>query len=294
MSRPSTIDQRSTTIVFTALALSAFAANSVLCRLALRQDAIDPATFSSIRFASGAVTLLAITGTRRPFGRASGAWASGAILALYAIPFAFAYVRLSTGTGALILFGAVQLTMLIGARRTGERITGRQGVGFGLALVGLAYLVSPGLSAPSPAGAVLMTIAGIAWGLYTLRGRGVVDPLLQATSSFVRSLPFIFGMNLVSLPHFHVSRAGLGVAVLSGAVASALGYVAWFAALRGLTAVRAAVVQLAVPVIAAAGGVILLSEPIPLRLVVASILVLGGIGLVVATTKKGTTVTGKS
>jgi drug/metabolite transporter (DMT)-like permease len=276
---------RARTAVFTALALIAFAANSVLCRLALRQDAIDPATFSTIRFASGAAMLLAMTGVRKPLAR-TGSWTSSAVLALYAIPFAFAYVRLSAGTGALILFGAVQLTMLMGARRIGERIRLAQVCGFALALVGLVYLVAPGLAAPSATGAVLMAIAGIAWGVYSLRGRGAADPVMQTTSNFVQSVPFMFGASLAALPQFHIRPAGLLLAVFSGAIASGLGYVAWFAALRRLTAVRAAVVQLAVPVIAAAGGVLFLSEPIPLRLIVASILVLGGIGLVIATTRR--------
>ena len=271
------------TFVFTVLALLAFAANSVLCRLALHQNAIDPATFSTVRFASGAAVLLAIAGGRGAVRRSKGTWVSALILALYAIPFAFAYVRLSTGTGALILFGCVQVTMLIGARRAGERIGPTQALGLGLALIGLVYLVSPGLSAPSPTGAALMMVAGVGWGLYSLHGRGAADPLMQSTGSFVRSAPVIFLAGLATLRQFHVSPTGLALAVTSGAVASSLGYVAWFAALRRLTAVRAAVVQLAVPVIAAAGGVILLSEPIPMRLVIAAILVLGGIATVIVT-----------
>jgi drug/metabolite transporter (DMT)-like permease len=270
------------TVVFTALALIAFAANSVLCRLALQQNAIDPATFSSVRFASGAAVLLAIAG-RGALRRSKGTWVSALLLTLYAIPFAFAYVRLSAGTGALILFGWVQVTMLIGARRAGERIGLVQALGLGLALIGLVYLMSPGLAAPSPTGAALMTAAGVGWGLYSLQGRGAADPLMQSTGSFVRSAPLIFLAGLASLPQFHVRPTGLSLAVASGAVASSLGYVAWFAALRRLTALRAAAVQLAVPVIAAAGGVILLSEPIPMRLVISAMLVLGGIGLVIAT-----------
>ena len=275
------------TIVFTALALVAFAANSVLCRLALQQNAVDPATFTTIRFASGAVVLLAIAGGRKPLGRSKGSWISAGILALYAIPFAFAYVRLSAGTGALILFGSVQLTMLTSARRMGERIRRRQAVGLALALIGLVYLVSPGLSAPSLTGSVMMATAGVFWGLYSLRGRGAVDPLMQTTSNFVRCVPLMLLGSLATLPQFHVRPSGAILAVASGALASGLGYVAWFAALRGLTSVKAAVVQLAVPVIAAAGGVLLLSEPIPTRLVVAAILVLGGIALVIVSGSEG-------
>lgn len=273
---------RARTIAFTALALVAFAANSVLCRLALQQAAVDPVTFSSIRFASGAAMLVAITGGRRSLRPSAGSWTSALILALYAIPFALAYVRLSTGTGALIMFGTVQVTMLIGASRIGERIRGAQALGIGLAVIGLIYLVWPGLSAPSPIGAVLMAAAGIGWGLYSLRGRGAADPLLQNTSNFVRSVPLILIASVVSISQFHITRAGAVLAVASGALASGLGYVAWFAALRGLTAVRAAVLQLAVPILAAAGGVMFLAEPIPVRLVVATILVLGGIALAVS------------
>ena len=274
---------RARPVVFTALALVAFAANSVLCRLALQQNAVDPATFSSVRFASGAAVLLAIAGGRSRIRRSKGTWISAGILALYGIPFAFAYVRLSTGTGALILFGCVQLTMLVGARHIGEHMKGMQALGLGLALIGLVYLVSPGVTAPSPAGAGLMAIAGMAWGIYSLRGRGATDPLMETTSNFVHSVPLMVVVSLASLPQFHIRPAGLVLAVASGALASGLGYVAWFAALRRLTAVRAAVLQLSVPVLAAAGGVVFLSEPVSRRLVVAAILVLGGIAVVIRT-----------
>jgi drug/metabolite transporter (DMT)-like permease len=273
---------RPRTIIFTVLALGAFAANSVFCRLALKQQAIDPATFSTLRFASGAVALVAMTGVRRPMRGYAGSWASALILAFYAIPFAFAYVLLTAGTGALILFGTVQVTMLTAARRTGERIKGWQLFGLGVALAGLVFLVWPGLTAPSPAGAMLMALAGIGWGAYSLRGRGAVDPVHQTTSNFIRAVPLIALASLVSAPAFHISLSGAALAVASGILASALGYVAWFAALPGLTAVKASVVQLAVPVIAGLGGVILLAEPVHGRLVGASVLVLGGIAVAIA------------
>jgi drug/metabolite transporter (DMT)-like permease len=272
-------NSRGRTIAFTGLALVAFAANSVFCRRALQQQAIDPATFSSIRFASGAAVLLAITGLRTRSRASPGSWASAAILAFYAIPFAFAYVLLTAGTGALILFGTVQVTMLGAARLGGERINKWQLIGLGLALVGLVFLVWPGLAAPSPTGAVLMALAGVGWGLYSLRGRGAVDPVQQTTSNFIRAVPLILVASLASIAEFHVSASGAALAVASGVLASGLGYVAWFAALPGLTAVKASVVQLAVPVIAGLGGVILLSEPVQGRLIGASILVLGGIAL---------------
>ena len=278
---PRETNNRPRTIIFTVLALTAFAANSVFCRLALKQQAIDPSTFSTVRFASGAVALLAMTGVRRPLRGYAGSWASAFILAFYAIPFAFAYVLLTAGTGALILFGTVQVTMLGAARREGERIKGWQLFGLGVALIGLVFLVWPGLSAPSPTGAILMALAGIGWGSYSLRGRGAVDPVHQTTSNFIRAVPLIALASVASTSNFHISPSGAALAMASGVLASGLGYVAWFAALPGLTAVKASVVQLAVPVIAGLGGVILLSEPVHGRLVGASVLVLGGIALAI-------------
>jgi drug/metabolite transporter (DMT)-like permease len=272
---------RARTIIFTGLALIAFAANSVFCRRALQQQAIDPATFSTIRFASGATVLLAITGMRTRSHTSSGSWGAAAILAFYAIPFAFAYVLLTAGTGALILFGTVQVTMLGAALLGGERINSWQVIGLAVALVGLVYLVWPGLAAPSPIGAVLMALAGVGWGLYSLRGRGAIDPVQQTTSNFVRAVPLILLASLASVAEFHISASGAALAAASGVLATGLGYVAWFAALPGLTAVKASIVQLAVPVIAGIGGVVLLSEPVQGRLIGASILVLGGIALAI-------------
>lgn len=201
------------------------------------------------------------------------------MLFLYAIPFSFAYTRMSAGTGALILFGAVQVTMLTSAAWAGERLRSMQWVGIVLALVGLIYLVFPGLTAPPLPSAMLMTVAGVSWGIYSLRGRGMTNPLAQTTLNFMRAVPLVLVMNVLAAAQLRVTPQGALLATLSGAVTSGLGYVAWYSALRGLTATRAAVLQLAVPVLAAAGGVIFLMEPISPRLLVSSVVVIGGIAL---------------
>ena len=272
------------TAVLTGSALVAFTANSVLCRLALGSASIDAASFSTIRLVSGAVTLLllATVSRRRSESRHRGSWISAGMLFLYAVPFSFAYVSLSTGTGALILFGAVQVTMILAALAFGERPQLLEWVGLSIALMGLVYLVFPGLQAPSLAGSALMTVAGISWGVYSLRGRGQLDPAAATTSNFVRSVPLVFVVSLVTLRHVHVTPVGAVLAVLSGSLASGIGYVVWYAALRGLTATRAATVQLAVPALAALGGVVFLAEEVSLRLILSAILILGGLGLSMA------------
>ena len=258
----------------------AFAANSVLCRLALRDGAIDAASFSTIRLVSGAVMLLLLTaGMPKSASRAEGSWISATLLFLYAVPFSFAYLGLSAGTGALILFGCVQLTMLSAAIRSGERPQPLQWLGIGLACTGLVYLVLPGLAAPPLVSAGLMALAGCAWGFYSLRGRGATNPLAQTSSNFVRSVPMVLAVSALALPRMHVEPRGALLAVASGALASALGYVVWYTALRRLTATRAAVLQLAVPILAAAGGVILLGELVTHQLVLSAAMVLGGIAL---------------
>jgi drug/metabolite transporter (DMT)-like permease len=273
--------------VYTTLALVAFAANSVLCRLALRDGAIDAASFSTIRLISGAATLLLLTtGHSKTAWRVDGSWTSAALLFLYAVPFSFAYLGLSAGTGALILFGSVQLTMMIAALRSGERPRPLQWLGIGLACAGLVYLVLPGLTAPPLGSAALMALAGCAWGFYSLRGRAATNPLAQTTSNFVRAVPMVLAVSALALPQLHVEPRGALLAVASGALASALGYVVWYTALRGLTATRAAVVQLAVPVLAAAGGVILLAEMVTHQLVLSAAMVLGGIALALASRER--------
>jgi len=278
------------TFLLTAIALVAFASNSILCRLALGAHEIDVASFTTARIVSGAVTLLllraATASRRRRADVPNVSWIAAGLLFMYAAPFSFAYIALGAGTGALILFACVQATMLIGATRSGERFHWRERVGLVIALAGLVYLVSPALhasiSAPRPFGSVLMAVAGVAWGLYSLRGRGSTDPLGDTTNNFVWAVPLAFFLILVAWPTVHLSPRGLALAVASGALASGLGYTIWFAALRRLTAIRAATVQLTVPVIAAVGGLLLLHETITARLVLSAALILGGVGLALA------------
>ena len=286
------------TPLLTLLALLAFAANSLLCRLALRSGAIDPASFTSVRLVSGAVMLVvvgALKARRREGAKARGRdgakaqtapWYAAAMLFLYAAAFSFAYVSLSAGTGALILFGAVQVTMLVAAMRKGERLAAWQWAGFAAAVAGLVYLVLPGLAAPSPTGAALMAIAGAAWGLYSVNGRGAADPLGQTRRNFVLAIPMTLVLSLAWWARHSTSRDGLLLAVISGAITSGLGYVIWYRALRGLSGVTAALVQLSTPVLAALGGILLLGETLNGRLALAAALVLGGIGLAVATRRQ--------
>ena len=265
---------------YTLLALLAFAANSILCRIALLDGGIDAASFSTIRLVAGAVTLVLITAIfDRQTVLAKGSWISAAMLFLYAVPFSFAYTLLSVGTGALILFGCVQTTMLAAALRSGERPHVLQWIGLSLAFGGLVYLVLPGLEAPSFVGAALMALAGFAWGVYSLRGRSAANPLADTTSNFVRAVPLALLVSFAWGPWLSIERRGILLAVASGAIASGLGYVVWYRALRGLTAVRASIVQLFVPILAGLGGVILLAEQISARLLLSSVLVLGGIAL---------------
>ena len=263
----------------------AFASNSLLCRLALGRHLIDPAAFTGIRMASGALVLALLdrraTGAARAPTRAG--WRSGLLLFAYAILFSFAYLTLTAATGALILFGAVQATIIIGAIAAGERPRWSEWCGLAVAMAGLVYLTLPGLDAPPVAGCALMLAAGAAWGLYTLRGRGSAAPLTDTSRNFLwASLPAVLVVAAMR-PHLHVSGRGAAYATASGVIASGLGYVVWYAALRGLSATRAAMVQLAVPIIAALGAVLFLSEHIGARLVLSAGLVLGGIALSVLT-----------
>lgn len=273
---------KANTVFLTAVAMVAFAANSVLCRLALGAGLIDAASFATVRTISGAALLAAILLLRQKTVAARPDWRSVVALYLYMVFFAFAYLSLSAGTGALILFGAVQLTMFTVALRSGEHFPKISWAGLALAIAGLVYLVSPGLTAPDPLGATLMTIAGISWGAYSLVGRSAKDPVEATAHNFLYAVPLVVATSLVFIGDFAITAAGAAYAVVSGAVASGVGYVIWYAALRGLTGTGAATVQLSVPVIAAIGGVILLSEAVTLRLVVASAATLGGVALVLA------------
>ena len=273
---------KANTVFLTVVAMVAFAANSVLCRLALGAGLIDAASFATVRTISGAVLLAAILLLRQKKVAARPDWRSVVALYLYMVFFAFAYLSLSAGTGALILFGAVQLTMFTVALRSGEHFPLVSWAGLALAIAGLVYLVSPGLTAPDPLGAALMTIAGISWGAYSLVGRSAKDPVEATAHNFLYAVPLVVATSLVFIGDLAVTVAGAAYAVVSGAVASGVGYVIWYTALRGLTGTGAATVQLSVPVIAAIGGVIVLSETVTLRLVVASAATLGGVALVLA------------
>lgn len=267
------------TLGLTAAALLAFAANSLLCRLALGEQQIDAASYTSLRLLSGALMLWAIlVMSGRSAGlKEGGGWGSAAMLFLYAVAFSFAYLSLDAGMGALILFGAVQTTMLVAGFMEGHRLRVIEWLGLLAAFGGLVYLVSPGISAPAPGGSLLMALAGVAWGIYSLRGRGSGDPVVATAANFARALPFALFVSLLVLPDLQISARGAWLAVASGALASGLGYVIWYAALKGLTTTRAAIVQLAVPVLAAVGGVIFLSEEVTARLVIASTVILGGV-----------------
>jgi drug/metabolite transporter (DMT)-like permease len=270
----------------TAAALLAFASNSILCRLALSRAEIDPATFTMIRLLSGAVVLatLAALRTRRAWGP-GGNWTSATALAVYAVAFSYAYVSLPAGIGALLLFGAVQATMILAALVRGERTSLQEWIGLATALAGLLYLVSPGLAAPPPTGAALMVTAGAAWAVYTLRGRGGVAPVLVTAGNFARSAPMALAVSAaVALAGQRLTATPIGIALAlaSGVLASGLGYVLWYTALQHLSAVRAATVQLVVPVLGAFGGIVLLGESLSPRLAIASLLILGGVGVAVA------------
>lgn len=273
--------------ILTLVAMIAFAGNSLLCRLALKQTAIDAASFTFIRIFAGAVVLWLIVRVRRSARGGDGNWPSALALFAYAAAFSFAYITLSAATGALLLFGAVQATMISWGLRRGERLRVRQVAGLALALGGLVVLLFPGLSAPPLAGSILMLGAGVAWGVYSLRGKTAGDPVSATAGNFLRAVPFAAILSLSLLPWARLDRAGICSAVLSGAVASGVGYVIWYSALPGLKAASAATVQLSVPVLAAAGGILLLGEPLTLRFLVASIAVLGGIALVVIRSGSG-------
>jgi drug/metabolite transporter (DMT)-like permease len=213
----------------------------------------------------------------------AGNWISAVALFAYAAGFSFAYTSLLAGTGALLLFGAVQATMILWGLYKGERLNAIQIVGFIVAVTGLVVLVFPGLSAPPLIGSILMLGAGVAWGIYSLRGKGERNPASVTTGNFVCAVPFAAALGIISVPWANYNLAGINYAVISGAVTSGLGYIIWYSALPGLRAASAATVQLSVPVLAATGGILLLGEPITVRYMLASVAVLGGIALVVAT-----------
>lgn len=266
----------------TLFAMLAFAGNSIICRLALKERAIDPVSFTAVRLASGALALALIVwlAHRGANDRQAGGWYSALALFLYAAFFSFAYLSLDAASGALILFGFVQVTMIGAALMTGDRPGGFEWVGWLLAAAGLTLLLLPGAAAPAPAGAALMALAGVAWGVYSIRGRREAEPLLATSRNFTRSLLFVAALAAFAAlapDRTHWSGGGLLLAMLSGALTSGLGYVIWYAALNYLSSMQAALVQLSVPALAAAGGVLLLAEPLSPRLVVCGTLIIGGI-----------------
>jgi drug/metabolite transporter (DMT)-like permease len=274
----------SRTLLLTSIAMLCFAANSLLCRLALAPGLIDPASFTSVRVASACAMLILVVWLklrRLPRLREAKPRSIAALFG-YLVFFSFAYVRLDAGTGALILFGAVQLTMFAIALREGEPFPPFAWLGLAIAVGGLIWLLLPGASAPDPLGALLMALSGLCWGLFSLLARGASDPIENNATNFLGCLPPVLLLNLALAGEMHASPQGLTLAVASGALASGLGYVIWYVALAGLPATRAATVQLSVPAIAAIGGVMFLAEPVTLRLVIASVAMLGGIAIVLA------------
>lgn len=261
--------------------MTAFAANSVLCRLALEGDYIDAMSFTTIRLVAGAVALCLILFIRgRSIKPGRPKWGSVGSLFVYMACFSFSYRILGAGTGALILFGAVQLTMIGVAIYSGERLSLLMVTGLVIAVGGLIYLLFPGVSVPDPIGAALMALSGVAWGLYSLWGRGATDPTAETGANFLYAVPLALVMSLLGFGLASVSALGLALAVVSGAVTSGMGYAIWYVALPELSATRAAIVQLSVPPIAAMGGVLFLSEPLSLRIIVATVMLISGISLV--------------
>lgn len=278
--------------VYTTIAMLAFAGNSILCRMALLDRAIDPASFTAIRILSGALALLLIVyvSNRDSSVREHGGWTSASMLFAYAIFFSYAYISLNAGVGALILFGFVQGTMIAMALWSGDRPGVVEWAGWLLAFAGLVWLLLPGIEAPPAMGAILMALAGIAWGVYSIRGRSESNSLVSTCSNFVYALVFVAILVAITGSGADISSRGLLLALVSGALTSGLGYVIWYAALNYLNAMQAALVQLSVPAIAAIGGILLLAEPVSIRLLTSGTLILGGISL--ALTGKSSRISG--
>jgi len=274
--------------MLTSVAMVAFAGNSLLCRSALKGTQIDAASFTAIRIASGAAALCILVLARRGAAvKGVGTWQSAFWLFAYAIGFSYAYLTLSAGTGALLLFGAVQATMIGYGLAKGERLRATQVAGMAIAFAGLAGLLLPGATAPAPLGAALMLFAGVSWGIYSLRGRAAGgDPTAVTAGNFLRAVPFALLLAAAAISWASVDAAGIAYAAASGALASGMGYAVWYTALRDLKATSAATVQLSVPVIAALGGVAFLGESITLRLVLSSVAILGGVAMVIAIGKR--------
>jgi drug/metabolite transporter (DMT)-like permease len=268
-------------VFLTMSAMVFFAANSLLCRMALTQTAIDPASFTLVRIAAGAVALWLIVQFHGAVSGRHGNWVSAGSLFLYCASFSLAYLALTAATGALILFGMVQITMVSYGVWSGERPSLRQIIGLLVAFGGLCWLVLPGLSAPPLWGSLLMVVAGIAWGVYSIRGKGSADPTLATACNFLRAVPFAVGFGFLALPWLSLDATGVLYGAASGAITSGLGYAVWYTALGGLSSTQAATAQLTVPAIAASGGAVFLAEPITWHLIISSIAILGGAAVVI-------------
>jgi len=270
----------------TLVAMMAFAGNSLLCRLALRDGTLDASSFTLVRLAAGALVLWLLVSLRAGalLKQPAGSWRAAFALFVYALGFSYAYLQLTTATGALLLFAAVQITMIGMGMLRGERMGGLQWLGLGMALTGLVYLLLPGLSAPAPLGASLMLAAGVAWGIYSLQPKSA-DPLSATAGNFMRSLPLALLLGLVALAqvrtHLNHWTPALGYALASGAITSGLGYAIWYRVLPHWSATQAASIQLSAPLLAALAAIPLLGEPLSLRLLVAGVAILSGIALVI-------------
>lgn len=287
-----TVSQWLWILFLTAFALVAFAANSVICRYALADNSIDAASFTSLRLASGALVLLVLIGLfsrqtlstqkqEKPSCSPSGNWFAAAMLFTYAAAFSYGYTLLDTATGALVLIGATQITMISVSIFRDQPLHWLEWLGTLITLGGFLYFVSPGLSAPSPIGFAIMAISGIAWAFYTLSGQGSKTPLQDTTRNFVRTLPMIAVLTLLTFQHFHISMQGAMLALISGGITSAIGYVAWYKVLKHYSVIQAAVMQISLPILAAVGGLVLIAEPLTPRLLIAATFVLGGILIVI-------------
>ncbi|WP_217474582.1 DMT family transporter [Stutzerimonas stutzeri] len=268
------------TLLLTALAMLAFAGNSLLCRAALRDSQIDPASFTALRLFAGALVLWLLLRTRKRATTVPGNWAGACSLFIYAAAFSYAYLHLDAGAGALLLFGAVQLSMITWGLFKGERLHRLQLVGLVLAAAGLVALLLPGASTPSLSASLLMVLAGVAWGAYSLLGKGTPDPLAATAGNFIRTLPIAAMLCLLALGSLEWDSAGVLYALLSGGITSGIGYAIWYAAMPGLAAIQAASVQLSVPLLTALAGSALLGETLTGRLILAGVAILGGIALV--------------
>ena len=271
---------------YTTLTMIAFAANSIFCRMALKQTGIDAASFTSVRLLAGAAMLWLLMQLQHKAPLRHGSWRGALALFIYAVALSFAYRSINTGAGALMLFGAVQATMILAGYLAGERMSALQTLGFAAALAGLVILVSPGVQAPSLLDSLIMLLSGIAWGMYSLWGRGLPDAAAATAGNFLRSVPLTLTLSLLASPWMTLDAHGVLYAVLSGALTSALGYVLWYKVLQQLRAMTASTIQLSAPLLASLGGIVLLGEAFTRDLLIASLLILGGIGLVVRQRKR--------